>query len=67
MSVYVLSQMVSALSASYVIHVQCFKLKFFRSRLLATFFCKIVAARKILVAKNQSVFKAGHLMLPFMK
>ena len=48
-------------------YFQCFKLKFFRSHLLATFFGKMVAARKILVAKNQSVFKAGHLMLPYMK
>ena len=53
--------------ADYYKHTQCFKLKFFRSRLLATFFCKMVAARKILVAKNQGAFKAGHLMLPYMK
>ena len=46
---------------------QCSKLKFFRSHLLATSFCKMVATRKILVAKKQSIFKAGHLMLPYMK
>ena len=46
---------------------QCFKLKFSRSRLLATSFCEMVAARKILVAKKETVFKAGHLMSLYMK
>ena len=39
----------------------------FQSRLLATSFYKMVAARKILVAKKESVFKAGHLMSLYMK
>ena len=68
-SVFVISNMtlMCSIKQQSLTTMQCFKLKFSRSRLLATSFCKMVAASKILVAKKESVFKAGHLMSPYMK